>query len=612
MKFKKTTCLILSFIFIFSIFTFTTSADNGLNCSFTYNKGEWKPLPLLCILVSYDANGNGEDDYDEDNPYKLYSDSKQPYYGEQWIHSDDRVWNDLLFGKQDSVATFFKENTNGTFYITPAKESYYNRKKGGKVNDGIVHIVLNEKHNEVTGKYNIIEIIEAASEYVNYGYFDTNSDGIISDEELCIYIAYAGSEKSYNSSSSSTESHFKTHARYSHFSSFDDGYTFDKKGIIVSGESLAGEYFMTVGPIAHELCHYLGFPDLYDTSYHWEYNGYYSLMNSGSWNSANGIAGYNPSYLSAPTMVALGFVEPIEINEDGKYTSSSRSSENGYNVYKISTPNPHEYYLIENRSEQDKYYSAYPVGGIAIWHVDEEIFNKYCSSNEVNTYTPSDMHDPGIVLLPKNGFNKMIGTYYQVLNNDSSTLDRSIFTPKSMYYKFPVSKTSFTSLSEDEAKDFNFVINILSNIGPDMEFEVNFSPEKLEPIVEVEGTYLRNTVTINGFIPNYDERYVKNLKIEITKNNKEYTSTECEINEDGSFSYTFKNIKDYDPYDYTIKITLDGYESSIEQTVTPQKSKKLSLLKIIDTIENFIKKLIKIIHNIIKTFITAFELKRHI
>lgn len=65
----------------------------------------------------------------------------------------------------------------------------------------------------------------------------------------------------------------------------------------------------------------------------------------------------------------IGWVEPIEITEDGDYAiqSSAISSQ----VYMISAPFPTmEYLLIENR-QPIKWDGDWPVGGIVIYHVDE-------------------------------------------------------------------------------------------------------------------------------------------------------------------------------------------------------------------------------------------------
>ena len=48
---------------------------------------EIKKVPLLVIIASFDANGNGINDYDPSDPTKLYSDKTKDYYGEQWAQT---------------------------------------------------------------------------------------------------------------------------------------------------------------------------------------------------------------------------------------------------------------------------------------------------------------------------------------------------------------------------------------------------------------------------------------------------------------------------------------------------------------------------------------------
>ena len=49
---------------------------------------ETKEIPLIVILANFDADGDKVNDWDENQPNKLYSDKTQPYYGEQWAGSE--------------------------------------------------------------------------------------------------------------------------------------------------------------------------------------------------------------------------------------------------------------------------------------------------------------------------------------------------------------------------------------------------------------------------------------------------------------------------------------------------------------------------------------------
>ena len=76
---------------------------------------ETKEIPLIVILANFDADGDGVDDWDPDNPSKLYSDKTQPYYGEQWAGSELLQHYDLYFGDGLSLTNYYEELTMGAF-----------------------------------------------------------------------------------------------------------------------------------------------------------------------------------------------------------------------------------------------------------------------------------------------------------------------------------------------------------------------------------------------------------------------------------------------------------------------------------------------------------------
>ena len=69
-----------------------------------------RSVPLLVIKLSFDANGNGINDYDPENPKALYSNSSSPLYGEQYCFSEDSVWAEKCFGNSGaSLSDYYKE-----------------------------------------------------------------------------------------------------------------------------------------------------------------------------------------------------------------------------------------------------------------------------------------------------------------------------------------------------------------------------------------------------------------------------------------------------------------------------------------------------------------------
>ena len=89
----KIMAIVLAALFIIGVmgvFIYTLNAAEAEEFVLDHlDKNEkWlKPIPLLCIRISFDANGNGVDDWDPYNSSKLYADKDAEEYGEQWIHS---------------------------------------------------------------------------------------------------------------------------------------------------------------------------------------------------------------------------------------------------------------------------------------------------------------------------------------------------------------------------------------------------------------------------------------------------------------------------------------------------------------------------------------------
>ena len=117
-------------------------------------------------------------------------------------------------------------------------------------------------------------------------------------------------------------------------------------------------------------------------------------MNSGSdaWDS-DGKS--RPSAFDAWSRAFLKWTEPEIANEDGEYTLYSQES-GKYNILKIPTERENEYYLLENRRTEGidiglKIYETElgegriaSSNGLVLWHIDDDVYNKYKSDNKVN------------------------------------------------------------------------------------------------------------------------------------------------------------------------------------------------------------------------------------
>jgi len=143
----------------------------------------------------------------------------------------------------------------------------------------------------------------------------------------------------------------------------------EKFYVIAGFHGKESEEMLRMGTLCHELGHTLGLADLYDTSFNGNGIGNFDFMAKGNYGFDN--TGYYPSSMSAYSKAFLGWADVVEIEEDGEYTLEAA----GETVYKISAGfegTQPEYLLLENR-QPVAYDSAMTGGGIAVYHVDENV-----------------------------------------------------------------------------------------------------------------------------------------------------------------------------------------------------------------------------------------------
>lgn len=314
------------------------------------------------------------------------------------IQYSDSVWNNQFFGTSgQTVNNFYKENSGGSFSFSPASETY------GTANDGIVRVSLNYAHPNPGGSTddrnrNIVKAaLTAADPYINFSSYDTNGNGYIDYNELHIVTITAGYEASCGSTSPSVWGHRWSLGWGSVSSPQLDGKfvaQYPYGGYTQQGEihSIYGDHLATIGILCHELGHDLGLFDEYNTSNSSDPAvGASSLMCNGSWGMrASDFPGGCPAHLDPWSKIFLGFSSPISAS-DGTYTVKSATT-GQYNILKVSTTDPDQYFLVENRNlsgyDAGLYYDGISDGGVAIWHVDESVISANMSSNTVNN-TPA-------------------------------------------------------------------------------------------------------------------------------------------------------------------------------------------------------------------------------
>lgn len=472
-----------------------------------------KPAPLLVVVASFDPNGNGINDYDENNVAPLY-DKESPIYGEQWAISKPQEVYDRFFGGEKSLMNFYKEMTHDKFWFYPVPIDHPDE---NSLDSGVLFVTVNIPHPSAlrnTGDYNnetaaakaIAEIVKACDPYIDFAKYDTDGDGVVRPTDLAIVILNAG----YDRSSAEADNSFSTvicengptpsHRFMVHGTSQPTDVTM-RGGVKVVRVSNMGEYrsvkvgLMTIGTPAHELAHNLGAQDMYsrwtppaDAEPRWPTPRRFTLMCSG-----NHICdGSMPAYLDPYQRVYFGWADETVAEEDGVYTLHSTLS-GKYNVLKVTTPNPDEYFICEIRLKEG--FETFldndenSKGGVLVWHVDEKINEEWflkaqcVSSNRPN----GQRHDLGNAIKPRLGMEEIRdddGNFVKFgpLYADGSRASESYFfksddentaTFKSELYCGAASGSySLNVFPEGVSKDFKLHIEVLDEPGEEMRVKV--------------------------------------------------------------------------------------------------------------------------------------------
>lgn len=299
--------------------------------------------------------------------------------------STTQVWSDKIFGtEQSEVNHYFDSVSYNSFNVVKARDE--DSANGGTPNDGIITVYLNENHPGDIDAFvtRIVEAATLADPYIDYAQYDDNNDSFIQIHELQIMFLVAG-----GSSSTGMVPGIWAHA-WSLFG--QDG----ANPPVLDGVSLmsfaGGENYSrfaehqfddtrdsTIGVIVHELAHSIfELPDLYDYDGSSQGIGYFGLMGVGAWAYSPGeLDGQRPTHMSGWSKIKAGFITPIDINSTQTNVTLWGASRSDYNLIKLSTINPLEYFLIENRDASGYdlglyrlNYTSY-LGGLAIWHIDE-------------------------------------------------------------------------------------------------------------------------------------------------------------------------------------------------------------------------------------------------
>ena len=216
-----------------------------------------------------------------------------------------------------------------------------------------------------------------------------------------------------------------------------------------------------LGAIAHELGHYFGLPDLYDTVVGTRPTiGFFALMSTGFYNSVSRI----PCHPIAWSKVYLGWVEPgvVTGDWDNIMLKATELWGSGEKVIKVPISST-EYFLIENRLRDENFNNKFDYdetdgsnsfpdvmlddyqlddgsfaefdwsipnflcpglpenmssedsarlgSGVLIWHIDEEVIRRNWNPDLTENFVNTDPHHLGIDLEEADGVEHLLVTF---------------------------------------------------------------------------------------------------------------------------------------------------------------------------------------------------------
>jgi len=295
-------------------------------------------------------------------------------------------WNARFFGATDSVRAFYRGSSSNKLDLTPATES------SGAANDGVIGwVTLPINHPNYYNKIGAsaqdvtARAIKAADPYIDYASYDTNGNHVLEPAELHITVIAAGYEAAYGGTAACTPNVWGHRWSLGSSAPLVDGTTVGKLGYTQFGEShcmasnAAAKHQATIGIMAHEFGHDLGWPDLYDTDSSSEGVGDWSLMASGSWGTKAGssLDGDAPVLPDAWSRSVQSWVTPVEITATTPVALPQVTTTDS--VYRLladpngpefSASGAGEYFLIENRQKAGLD-TALPGCGLVVYHVHE-------------------------------------------------------------------------------------------------------------------------------------------------------------------------------------------------------------------------------------------------
>lgn len=306
------------------------------------------------------------------------------------------TWSDKIFGNNfHQLNHYYNEASAGQFAFSRVDENE------GIPDDGVITVTLDKNHPDPSDDNldaihpDLKAALIAAAPYIDFASYDTNHNGKIAFDELQVIFIVAGYEDAYSGGTQSP-------GIWAHSYCTQPINTPNVDGVSLLGCSFLGSYAVfgerhdthdaTIGIIAHELGHAaFWLSDLYDVDGSSAGIGYFGLMGTGSgaYAAPADTPGNTPSHLNAWSKTRTGWFTPqIVSGLNDQSITLNESASTDYNILKLPIT-PKEYFLLENRNNSGYDAGLYALGGtfaggLAIWHIDENIIDANYLDNTVN------------------------------------------------------------------------------------------------------------------------------------------------------------------------------------------------------------------------------------
>lgn len=272
------------------------------------------------------------------------------------------------FYSQASYNTLVMQSTVAAWVTLPQTQNYY-----GNGKNGLPFGATSTAYPRNAARM-VRDALDAVDANVNFNDFDLDLDGYV-DAITFVHSGLGGEQNGngldaiwshkYNLSAANAGGVWTSaDQNVNHVNIRVDLYHTEPARFGAAGSSA----LLRVGVVAHELGHFFGLPDLYDTDNSSFGIGNWCMMaNSWGWDGSQ----FYPPLPSAWCRIRLGWVTPVF--DAGPAVKSLRQVATFKDIMKIGYGFvPTEYLLIENRQPVG-FDQQIPSGGLAVWHIDEAI-----------------------------------------------------------------------------------------------------------------------------------------------------------------------------------------------------------------------------------------------